>query len=182
MCSSKEVITLLKRWWAAILSKPMAAASASCPMWMVSRPRKSLAVLSSAIVRDLGKFFYVCGGHRHRLWSWRSGGGLRAAGKKALSFTFGRRPRPRGRLYELLHENTAPSVGRLPEKLVYGSRFPFEWKDSEVKVVQEGAEIVLSHAMGGLSNAWGQMSYPSYRGISPTGHCHSLSWRKDIGP
>src|SRR5262245_30074869 len=58
------------------------------------------------------------------------------------------------KLYECLRENTAPSVGRLPEKLVYGSRFPFEWKDPEVKVVQEGVEILLSHAMGGLSNAW----------------------------
>ena len=64
------------------------------------------------------------------------------------------------KLYELLRENTDPSVGRLPEKLVYSSRFSFEWKDSEVKVVQEGAEIVLSHAMGGLSNVWGANVLP----------------------
>src|SRR5215467_4623344 len=54
MCSSKVMVTPLKRWWATILSKPMVGASASCPMWMVSRPQKSLAILSSAIVRDPG--------------------------------------------------------------------------------------------------------------------------------
>ena len=63
-------------------------------------------------------------------------------------------------LYSLVKENTAPDVKGVPKKLVYGSDFPFRWLESDVSVSQSGSDTLMSHAVGGLSNAWGANILP----------------------
>lgn len=63
-------------------------------------------------------------------------------------------------LQNLVRDNTAPTVGGLPKKLVYGSDFPFQWLEPDVSLELAGVDTLTSHALGGLSNAWGANIFP----------------------
>lgn len=63
-------------------------------------------------------------------------------------------------LYRVVRENTNPNVQGLPKKLVYGSDYPFRWLEPGVEIIQKGVDTLTSHALGGLSNAWGANILP----------------------
>ena len=63
-------------------------------------------------------------------------------------------------LQNLVRDNTASTVGGLPKKLVYGSDFPFQWLEPDVSLELAGVDTLTSHALGGLSNAWGANIFP----------------------
>ena len=61
---------------------------------------------------------------------------------------------------ELLREATSPDVKGLPKKLVYGSAYAYRAPSELVQVEERGVELLVSHALGGLSNAWGSNVLP----------------------
>lgn len=63
-------------------------------------------------------------------------------------------------VFRMVKENTNPNTKGVPKKLVYGSDFPFRWREDDVEVRQEGVDTLMSHALGGLSNAWGANIFP----------------------
>mgnify|MGYP006274968011 CR=1 FL=1 len=63
-------------------------------------------------------------------------------------------------IFRMVRENTNPNTKGVPKKLVYGSDFPFRWREDDVEVRQEGVDTLMSHALGGLSNAWGANIFP----------------------
>ena len=56
------------------------------------------------------------------------------------------------------------TTGGIPEKLTYGSDFPFRDVGQAGKVERRGADALISAALGGLSNAWGSnlMTYAKH--------------------
>lgn len=63
-------------------------------------------------------------------------------------------------LFDTVKQNTHADVKGVPKKLVYGSDFPFRWLEKNVVVHQNGSDTLMSHAAGGLSNAWGANILP----------------------
>ena len=59
-----------------------------------------------------------------------------------------------------LRNATQASARGLPQKLVYGSDFPYRTPASLVKFEQHNSDLVFSHALGGLSTAWGANTIP----------------------
>ena len=86
---------------------------------------------------------------------------LESEREKVLSDVSGKKKSdwPTG-LFELVKENTEPNVKGLPRKLVYGSDYAFRWLENGVVVRQAGVDTLTSHALGGLSNAWGANIMP----------------------
>jgi choline dehydrogenase-like flavoprotein len=52
------------------------------------------------------------------------------------------------------------SVGGIPQKLVYGSTFPYRDAERELGIVRTGVDLSPSFAVGGLSNVWGAAVLP----------------------
>ncbi len=61
---------------------------------------------------------------------------------------------------EELRGFTKASVGGLPQKLVHGSDFPYRAPTELVQFDQRGSDLLISHALGGLSTAWGANVFP----------------------
>ncbi len=61
---------------------------------------------------------------------------------------------------DTLREATSPDVKGLPKKLVYGSDYAYRAPAELVEVEERGVELLVSHALGGLSNAWGSNVMP----------------------
>ncbi len=59
-----------------------------------------------------------------------------------------------------LRRFTQASIGGLPQKLVYGSDFPYRAPTGLVEFDQRGSDLLISHALGGLSTAWGANVFP----------------------
>ncbi len=59
-----------------------------------------------------------------------------------------------------LRENMAPDVKGLPQKLTFGSDYPFRAPSEFVQLEQTNSDILASHARGGLSNVWGANLLP----------------------
>jgi choline dehydrogenase-like flavoprotein len=59
-----------------------------------------------------------------------------------------------------LRRGTDPDVKGLPKKLAYGSSYPYRVPEDLVVYERRGAETLASHALGGLSNAWGANVLP----------------------
>lgn len=51
-------------------------------------------------------------------------------------------------------------VGHIPLKPAYGSLFPYALDDPDLPIANDGADVLCSHAFGGLSNAWGASILP----------------------
>src|SRR5579863_1554550 len=60
-----------------------------------------------------------------------------------------------------LKENSTASSQGLPQKLVYGSDFPYRESERFVPCAYEGVGLRPSLAQGGLSNVWGAAMMPS---------------------
>lgn len=61
---------------------------------------------------------------------------------------------------EALRAQAVPGVHGLPRKLVYGSDYPYRIPEDLVRYESRGAKVAISHALGGLSNAWGANVLP----------------------
>ncbi len=61
-------------------------------------------------------------------------------------------------------ETFPADVGHIPLKPAYGSLFPYALDDPDLPLASDGADVVCSHAFGGLSNAWGASILP-YRQV-----------------
>jgi choline dehydrogenase-like flavoprotein len=61
---------------------------------------------------------------------------------------------------EQLRAQVVPGVHGLPKKLVYGSDYPYRIPEELVRYEFRGARLAISHALGGLSNAWGANVLP----------------------
>jgi choline dehydrogenase-like flavoprotein len=61
---------------------------------------------------------------------------------------------------ESLRLPTDPDVKGLPKKLVYGSDYPYREPGEMVRIESRGVDLLVSHALGGLSNAWGSNILP----------------------
>jgi len=61
---------------------------------------------------------------------------------------------------EDLRSFTKARVGSLPQKLVYGSDFPYRAPSNLVQFDQRGSDLLISHALGGLSTTWGANVLP----------------------
>ncbi len=61
---------------------------------------------------------------------------------------------------EMLRKATSPNVKGLPKKLVYGSEYAYRAPGELVQFEERGVELLVSHALGGLSNAWGANVLP----------------------
>lgn len=59
-----------------------------------------------------------------------------------------------------LRRPTDPDVKGLPKKLVYGSDYPYRAPGELVQFESRGVDLLVSHALGGLSNAWGSNVLP----------------------
>ncbi|RME61405.1 MAG: hypothetical protein D6780_01780, partial [Candidatus Dadabacteria bacterium] len=46
------------------------------------------------------------------------------------------------------------------KKLIFGSDFPYKIPKETLNVIQKETDVLISHAKGGLSNAWGANLYP----------------------
>jgi choline dehydrogenase-like flavoprotein len=55
---------------------------------------------------------------------------------------------------------TKASARGLPQKLVYGSDFPYRAPAELIQLNQHRTDLVISHALGGLSTAWGANTIP----------------------
>jgi ferredoxin len=55
---------------------------------------------------------------------------------------------------------TKASARGLPQKLVYGSDFPYRVPAELIQINQHKTDLVISHALGGLSTAWGANVLP----------------------
>src|SRR6266446_8004193 len=55
---------------------------------------------------------------------------------------------------------TKASARGLPQKLVYGSDYPYRTPTQLVRFEQHRTDLVFSHALGGLSTAWGSNAIP----------------------
>lgn len=55
---------------------------------------------------------------------------------------------------------TKASARGLPQKLVYGSDFPYRAPSELIQLHQHKTDLVISHALGGLSTAWGANVIP----------------------
>lgn len=63
----------------------------------------------------------------------------------------------------MIRDNSDPSVGGLPKKLIYGSDYPFRSPQSDLKTTYSACESLMSYALGGLSNVWGANVLPLLR-------------------
>lgn len=61
---------------------------------------------------------------------------------------------------EMLRKATSPDVKGLPKKLVYGSDYAYRAPGELVQIEERGVDLLVSHALGGLSNAWGANVLP----------------------
>ena len=61
---------------------------------------------------------------------------------------------------DALRKPMAPDVKGLPKKLVYGSDYPYRVPSELVDYEERAADLVISHALGGLSNIWGSNVLP----------------------
>jgi len=61
---------------------------------------------------------------------------------------------------EDLRSPTKASIGGLPQKLAYGSDYPYRTSSELIQLDQSGADLLISHAFGGLSTAWGANVMP----------------------
>jgi choline dehydrogenase-like flavoprotein len=59
-----------------------------------------------------------------------------------------------------LREATDPDVRGLPRKLVYGSDYAYRAPEDLVRIEARGVDLLVSHALGGLSSAWGSNVLP----------------------
>lgn len=66
----------------------------------------------------------------------------------------------RDQLRDLGGVRARPSYRGLPEKLLFGSDFPFRHLEAAGKVRQDAADTLWSYAAGGLSNVWGANTLP----------------------
>ena len=60
----------------------------------------------------------------------------------------------------MLRKATSPDVKGLPKKLVYGSDYAYRAPGELVQIEERGVDLLVSHALGGLSNAWGANVLP----------------------
>jgi choline dehydrogenase-like flavoprotein len=61
---------------------------------------------------------------------------------------------------EELRSPATPGFHGLPRKLVYGSDYPYKIPHELVQFEPRGVKLAVSHALGGLSNAWGANVLP----------------------
>jgi choline dehydrogenase-like flavoprotein len=59
-----------------------------------------------------------------------------------------------------LRNATKASARGLTQKLIYGSDFPYRTPKNLVQFLQSRTDLVFSHALGGLSTAWGANAIP----------------------
>jgi choline dehydrogenase-like flavoprotein len=59
-----------------------------------------------------------------------------------------------------LREPMEPDVKGLPRKLIYGSDYPYRAPSELVQYESRGVDLLISHALGGLSNTWGSNVWP----------------------
>src|SRR5207302_11300410 len=64
------------------------------------------------------------------------------------------------RLVSVLKEGMASTSKGIPQKLVYGSDFPYREVDQHVPCSYEGIGLKPSLAQGGFSNVWGAAMMP----------------------
>ena len=63
-------------------------------------------------------------------------------------------------LLDQLRQPTTAGIGGLPQKLVYGSDFPYRDPHGSLRLYQNGCDLLISQALGGLSTAWGANVLP----------------------
>ena len=61
---------------------------------------------------------------------------------------------------KLFSENYPSAAGTIPEKTVFGSRYPFREPADVRKMQIRNAKVIRSFAKGGLSNVWGASAMP----------------------
>ncbi len=66
----------------------------------------------------------------------------------------------REQLRDVGGDRSRPNYRGLPEKLVFGSDYPFRHLDAAGPITQHGADTFWSFALGGLSNVWGANTLP----------------------
>jgi ferredoxin len=64
------------------------------------------------------------------------------------------------KLLAFLHENMSPTAKGLPNKLLFGSDFPYRESDTQLACTFDGIGLRPSLARGGLSNVWGAAIMP----------------------
>lgn len=64
------------------------------------------------------------------------------------------------RLLDELRQPTLAGIGGLPQKLAYGSDFPYSDPHGSLRLRQNGCNLLISQALGGLSTAWGANVLP----------------------
>jgi ferredoxin len=61
---------------------------------------------------------------------------------------------------KLLRGSVQPKVSGLPSKLVYGSDFPYQAAERELRIERTRVDCVPTFARGGMSNVWGASILP----------------------